>query len=253
MIDRPAFGGEVLLRSGIEVVFVDLNRCRSLLDAVEQSEPRLSSEDEARAAGFAKTARDGDLWRAGRIATRIVLERWAGAQIRRQAFVIEASGRPRLVHDRPAFSVSHSGSGVLVAVASSDAIGADIEARRAVKLAPDRRAGILAAATRMGGGAVLPAEDEVAVLQAWVRLEAVAKAQGSGIGQLLTDEGIIGGGRAPTSADPLSAAASPLVVKDLHLDAAYFAAVAAAHLPDAIAVLDFPDEADALRAFLAAV
>ena len=36
-------------------------------------------------------------------------------------------------------------------------------------------------------------DSDVDVLRAWVRLEAVAKAGGPGIGVLLTEEGVIGG------------------------------------------------------------
>ena len=59
----------------------------------------------------------------------------------------------------------------------------------------DRRRRVIAAAARLANGQPGPPHIDADgdVLQAWVRLEAAAKALGTGIGQLLTEEGVVGG------------------------------------------------------------
>jgi 4'-phosphopantetheinyl transferase len=85
------------------------------------------------------------------------------------------------------------------------------------------------------------------VLRAWVRLEAAAKAFGTGIGRLLTEEGVIGGETRSAEAG----AARALEIRDIDVPHGHVAAVAASDLPATIRVVVFPDDADALVQFLA--
>jgi 4'-phosphopantetheinyl transferase len=108
----------------------------------------------------------------------------------------------------------------------------------------DRRNRIIAAASAFASDAAFDVNSNADVLRAWVNLEAVAKARGSGIGALLTEEGVIGG--APTQ----RVAQTGLAVAALNVPAPYIAAVAAAELPQGITVQTFPSLADELNAFL---
>lgn len=111
----------------------------------------------------------------------------------------------------------------------------------------ERRQRIIAAAAGFVGGEGADPDSDIDVLRAWVRLEAMAKARGSGIGVLLTEEGVIGGaGNREKSEKP-----SP-VVANLDVGAPYVAAVAADVLPNEIAVRRFPQRADELAEFLSA-
>jgi 4'-phosphopantetheinyl transferase len=89
----------------------------------------------------------------------------------------------------------------------------------------------------------LPQDPEAAFLQAWVRIEAVAKASGEGIGRLLTEYGIIGGAKAAPRAAPYQAT-------DLGLDHGWFGALAALQLDGEVEVRRFPALASEIEALL---
>jgi 4'-phosphopantetheinyl transferase len=186
------------------------------------------------------------LWRAARIATRIVLERSGGAGLRNLDFEIKAGGRPGLRSSGLHFSVSHSGEGALIAVSKEMLIGVDLERARSLTMSAERRRRIIAAAERLADQLSPPVDStDSGVLIAWVRLEAAAKARGTGIGRLLTEEGVIGSQEANRALAP----ADVLQARSLTVSDGYVAAIAAARLPDEIAVLSFPTEN--LREFLA--
>ena len=161
-------------------------------------------------------------------------------------FEIASGGRPSLGKGLPHFNVSHTANVALIAVCRSSPVGVDIECRRTLLMSPDRRRRIVAAAAGFAGGHAIDPESDVDVLRAWVRLEAVAKARGSGIGVLLTEEGVIGG--AARLAQNLEQPA--LATAALDVEAPYIAAVAADTLPVEISVRRFPVSAEALRDFL---
>lgn len=243
----PAHSSDVSKTNAIEVVYVDLPAVRQLLDNEERATPRLSADEEQRAAEM--TARTGPHhWRTSRIALRMMLERWAGPSVRSRPYATEAKGRPYLPDVPVHFSLSHTDDAALIAV-SGQMIGVDLEAQRAIKMSRERQDRLLTAAARYS--AVCDIGDAAGarggtVLRAWVRLEAVAKATGRGIGNMLTEHGVVGArlrvGEVPT--------ASALDVQDLAVPAGYFAAIAAAHLPEALNVEAFPRDAAALADFL---
>lgn len=230
----------------LDVVFVDLDQSRALIEREEACTPRLSASDQLRADRLSDDPARQTLWRGARIATRIVLERTAGLEMRGAEFVIASGGRPTLGEGWPHFNVSHTASVALIAVCRSSPVGVDIECRRTLSMSPDRRRRIVAAAAGLADGNAIDPESDVDVLRAWVRLEAVAKARGSGIGALLTEEGVIGGvARLAQNLEQPSLATAALDV-----EAPYIAAIAADTLPVEIGIRRFPVSAEALRDFL---
>ena len=226
----------------LEIVFVDLDASAAALDAAEEDEPRLSPGDKARSQALAGERQWH--WRAARIATRIVLERAAGPHWRKLDFELASGGRPALA-GAPHFNVSHSGGAALIAVASLP-VGVDLEERRDLAMTADRQRRIVAAAGRLNGAVRCFGDTDADVLEAWVRLEAVAKALGSGIGQLLTDEGVIGG----VTAAGGGTEASRLHVRALDVPHGFVAAVAAAALPETIEVGVFPSDREGVADYL---
>lgn len=113
-------------------------------------------------------------------------------------------------------------------------------------MSSERRRRIVTAAADLAAIGALNPESDVDVLRAWVRLEAIAKARGSGIGVLLTEEGVIGGAaRSAGETEKPSLASAALDVAP-----PYIAAIAADKLPTAISVRCFPERAEALQDFL---
>jgi 4'-phosphopantetheinyl transferase len=228
-----------------EIVLVDLAAVSALLEAAERDVPRLSVDDCARVEKLARDPERQRTWRTQRIATRIVLERFAGAGFRKRDFEIEDHGRPTLGAGAPYFNVSRSGHVALVAVSKAAAIGIDIEEVRPLSMTEDRRRRVLVAAARINGGLPpSPQLNDTCVLEAWVCLEAIAKARGTGIGPLLTEEGVVGGQRAS------SVSKSEFEIRRLDMPRGYVAAVAAKSLPPELRVVPFPDSAEALARFL---
>lgn len=232
--------------SGVEVVFVDLEAAGALLEAEETATPRLAVSDILRAERLSPDPVRQRLWRSTRIATRIVLERAAGPTVRRIDFEIAVAGRPSLGKGLPHFNVSHSGEAALIAVSAATPIGVDIEQLRALAMTDDRRRRIIAAAATLADGPALDHRCDADVLRAWVRLEAVGKAQGTGIGRLLTEQGVIGGANAVRG----SRATSDIHVVDLSVPPNYVSAMALAASQQKIEVIAFPTRPETLATFL---
>ncbi len=179
--------------SGIESAelwCVDLGAAAPALHAIEQDTPRLCPADRTRAASFSD-ARVRDEWLATHIALRLLIERAAGAQWREVTFDRAPRGKPQLDGAPLAFSISHAPGLALIGLSWHGGIGVDIERTRQVRIGPERRARIEAAGAALSDRP-LPSEGGAHFLQAWVRLEAFAKAEGGGIGRLLTRLGILG-------------------------------------------------------------
>ncbi len=173
-----------------ELWCVDLVAGAPALHAIERGTPRLSPADHARAAAFS----DADVraeWLATHIALRLLIERAAGRQWRCISFDRSERGKPHLGGTQLAFSLSHVPGLALIGLAPRGAIGVDIERTRPVRIGEPRRARIEDAGAALIAGP-LPSEGNARFLQAWVRLEAYAKADGCGIGRLLTRLGILG-------------------------------------------------------------
>jgi 4'-phosphopantetheinyl transferase len=234
--------------ASLAVWYVDVARVAPDLAEIERRCPRLSPDEEARAAAMVEP-RDAVVWRTSRIALRFLLENIVGADMRRIPFAAGPGGKPRLAksHGTLDFSLSHSAGHVLIGIADAGPVGVDLEQLRSVSLAGDRREALMAAAA-----AIVPDHNRGVgfgaghFLQAWVRLEAVAKARGSGMGSLLRHLGLTGNRRPQGAATAAQGAAAllrdeGLTVRDLALPAGLFAAVAARDCgPGTIDPVSFP-------------
>jgi 4'-phosphopantetheinyl transferase len=230
----------------VEVWFVDLARSAALIEAREAAHPCLSPAEIDHAAALTGGPHERDLWRYAHIALRLVLERWAGERVRQMPYALGVRGKPCLPDAGPQFSLAHSGSAALIAVCESGGIGADIEAEeRELKMSADRRSRLEAAGQSLAPLLPLPAEGTGRTLQAWVRFEAAAKADGAGVGARMGELRPVGG----IEAGALRAAHA-IAVKDVAVPDGYRAAVAAATLPERAAALQFPSTSEGLAAML---
>lgn len=236
------------------IYFVDLVRSAAVLNDAEHQTPRLAPDESSRYQNKVSLGRDdANRWRTAHIALRIGLERHAGLSIRCSPYDIEPGGRPRLgKHAMPGpryhFSLAHAGPYALIAISPDGHIGVDLEVTRQINVSTARRERIERAAARLGLDAPLPLEPDARFLQSWVRLEAVAKASGLGIGRILTEAGVIGA--APPS--PQAVGHSQVTVLDLNLPPGCYAALAGAQLQHNLIVTEFPSSAQVLKRFLAA-
>lgn len=211
-----------------ELWLVDTVALAETLEALESAVPSLSADDEARLASRQDAAARRER-RVSHIALRLCLERFVGPTVRGQPYVWTPSGRPELEGSGVSFSLSHTKGVALIGVTAAGVIGVDIERRRLVRIMAERRHAIEHAAVDLAKGAELPEGVEPRFLTAWVRLEAVAKAEGSGVGAHLS---VLLGRRAslpPQRMSPLkgsSRAPGPLVARDLAPGRGLYAAVA---------------------------
>lgn len=241
---QPRFADALCRGSGApELWCVDLRVAAPALLAIEQRAPRLSNADRVRASAFSDSVAC-DEWLATHIALRLLIERTAGPQWRGATFTRSVRGKPQLEGASVAFSLSHAPGLALIGLAREGSIGVDVERTRPVRIGAARRARIEEAGTALNE-AELPGDGESRFLQAWVRLEAYAKADGCGVGRLLTRLGILGTG-ATAQAEQASVREmtelmlrdpqSPRRVRDVPLGEGRFAAVA-------LTVSDMPTEA----------
>lgn len=141
---------------------------------------RCTEEEVARAAAFGSGVA-ADRWLAARGALRAVLGRVAETRPELLRFTEGPAGKPALV-GRPdiEFNASHAGGAVAVAV-SSGPVGIDIEAGRRL-VSPARLARRLFDADGLEEWMRAPEPHRTRmVLQAWTRVEAMLKAEGTGI------------------------------------------------------------------------
>jgi phosphopantetheinyl transferase len=165
--------------------------------------------------------------RMAHAALRIVLAGHIGLAEARRPFRIAPGGKPVLAASPEPleFSLAHCETAALIAISHEGAVGVDLETPRPVRIADDRRAALIDAAIALAPEAALPPDGhgDARFLQAWTRLEALAKATGEGIGALL--ERLRRGDALVAEAPPGSRA---LHVRDVTVRSAspYFAAVA---------------------------
>lgn len=176
---------------GLELWCIDLNAAASLLLEIEQQTPRLPQRDRDLAETIVDKRRANE-WLAAHVALRILLERAIGAKWRGMPFVRAAGAKPHLADAPVTFSLSHVRGWSLVGVSNVEPMGVDLERMRVVNIPGPRRILIERAAEVLGEDASLPEREDARILKAWVRLEAFAKADGRGIGRLLTQLGIVG-------------------------------------------------------------
>lgn len=174
-------------------------------------------------------------WLCARIALRRALGFHIGAAFERGVFEITPQGRPYLAHPAPHFSLSHAGPHALIAVHAGAAVGCDLEHIARRKIAPERQQRLEAFAQSICGHA-LPTLADVRFIQAWCRIEAAAKAEGCGVGRLLTREGLMG--PAKPGHEPQSAPQPLTDVRAADLDVAHLAPGFAAAIAGPASVID---------------
>jgi 4'-phosphopantetheinyl transferase len=190
-LSTPAFARGAL--SEPELWCVDLSAAGAALNEMECRTARLAASDRQNASAMADRNAAAE-WLATHIALRLLLERAVGARWRGVALTRGPGVRPHLEGAPVAFSLAHVDGLALIALTRAGDIGVDVERARAVRVRPPRRGLIEAAGAALNAEQPLPEDNSDArFLQAWVRLEAFAKAQGCGIGRLLTQLGIVGG------------------------------------------------------------
>ena len=188
-----------------QVRLLDLGALRPALERLEGRVHLLTHDERAAdAMGRGDAARDR---RAVRIALRLLLVREGLGALASEPLQRGPSGKPRLAGTDLDFSVSHAGDHALIALSRACPVGVDLEPLRRLSIGEPHRSQIAAAGgalARPGDRPVGGPDHDIEVLRAWTRLEAWAKARGSGIGALLADLGLSGTGS--RAASPAAAA-----------------------------------------------
>ena len=104
----------------------------------------------------------------------------------------------------PAFNISHTGHHALIVIARAGPVGVDLETTRTIRIAGPRRALLDAAACALANENGVALDENRRLLIGWTAIEAVAKALGSGVGQVLTELGITAAGARTLSADQVA-------------------------------------------------
>jgi len=240
-----------------ELWLVDLEAVAPALEALERDLPRLSGDDRARAQR-PHDARERRHRLVAYMGLRIVLERVAGPQVRGQSFLRGPANKPRLGTGGPAFSLSHTDGLALIGVARTDAIGVDLERARPIKMAHRRREEILAVAAGLAAEPLGDASSDAALLAAWCRLEAFAKARGEGLSHVLAELGLREAGGRHLAHGQIATAARHLLrhaglkIADVEMPDGLYGAVAAAGLAQPPRLRHFPADIVAIRRILAA-
>lgn len=236
----------------LELWCVDLGASGGALRAIEQRTPRICTDGHARAAKIPDQHRR-EQWLAAHVALRLLIERIAGERWRRVTFARGERGKPYLPDAPIAFSLSHAGGLALIGIAREGAIGVDVEQARRVRIDAARRARIVEAGNALGGTGA-PAGGETEFLQAWVRLEALAKADGCGIGRLLTALGILGAGKQAAATQSMSERVAAFVagaparqVRDVPIGPGIYGAAAYGGLREPPVLRWLPVEQEALE------
>jgi len=238
----------------VELWCVDLKAAAPALAEMERLTPRLASGERQEAASIAD-AEVGAERLAVRVAVRLLLERIAGARWRSQPLVRDKHGKPRLEGASVVFSLSHVPGLALIGVAASGPIGVDLERARDVRVRAPRRARLEQAGAALNAAQDLPDGEDARFLQAWVRLEAFAKADGCGIGRLLTRLGIVGE-RELAREDLIErierarARVEGAVTRDLALGEGLYAAIASVPAPAVLEIRWLPTSIDGLEKLL---
>ena len=177
-------------RPRVKLWLFNCDRHADQLLHLDQSAAVLTASERERAARLTDDL-TRQRWTCARVALRRALGAWTSVPFERRAFEITAHGRPYLAAPAPQFSLSHAGAYALVAISDSGAIGADIEFIAPRKILAERRQRLEAFAGQLCASP-LPDESDARFIQAWCRIEAVAKAEGCGVGRLLTRAGVMG-------------------------------------------------------------
>ncbi len=188
----------------VDVWLVELDKAANALESEEQRRPRLAIDDLERIAKL----NHADLRRQRRLSTialRTVIAAFTGSDcFAGVPFERLPGGKPALPGATVSFSVSHAAGRALFGLSSKTKVGIDLEHEHTLRMSAARQQALVDAANalpviyNLGLQQKLPqgyAAVEIGsnpVLRSWVRLEALAKLDGVGMGRLLTAAGIMG-------------------------------------------------------------
>lgn len=172
-------------------------------------------------------------WVVARAALRMILSGYAGVSAESLRFIEGTSGKPRLAPPhRLEFSLSHSGTMALIAVASDRAVGVDLERMRDDVDIDEVTREFLSAADA-AALAFSPADQRrEAFFRAWTRREARLKLKGQPLDTAVVEPVLPAGGLAVTRA--------------LDIAPGYAATIAAEGGSWTVRVRDFPEATAAL-------
>ncbi len=245
----------------VHVWLIDLRQSGRALREAEDRTVRLSRAEMDRAGTHPDQAA-AEYWLAARIALRIALEAVAGPGLRGRPFELDLAGKPFLpgYEGIISFNLSHSGPFVLVAI-SREAVGVDVEQARRTRFPHSARTLLISAAQALAGEPRAPNDRPAdgldgTLLQAWVRLEAVAKATGCGIGPLLNDVGMRGPAKTADASAVADRAAAIMVrerlkLEDLPLPQGLWGAVATSAASGRLLLREFPADPEQALTMLA--
>jgi len=140
----------------------------------------LDEEELDRARRFVQRA-DALRYRVAHGALRSILAGYTDVEPRRIRLRRGEHGKPALVGGGPSFSLSHSGGLALVAVCAEGDVGVDVEAVRAIADAPALAAQYFSPERARHIAGAPPARRDLRFLRTWTAMEAVLKADGSGL------------------------------------------------------------------------
>lgn len=172
-------------------------------------------------------------WVVARAALRMILAGYAGVRAESLRFIEDPAGKPRLAPPhRLEFSLSHSGTMALIAVASDRAVGVDIERLRDDVDLDEVTREFLSAADA-AALAFSPADQRrEAFFRAWTRREARLKLKGQPLDTAVVEPALPAGGL--------------VVTRPLDIASGYAATIAAEGGSWTVRVRDFPEAAAAL-------
>lgn len=203
-----------------ELWLIDIAASSAALEAAEAKEPLLTASDDERIAALSDAERRAAR-RASHIALRLLIQHAFGSAWRRTPFLISETGKPLLEGLDGGFSLSHTRGIALIGLSPLGAIGVDIERARPLRIPQGRRDALEHAGIALAGGMPLQGDDpDDRLLMAWVRFEAVAKAEGCGIGPLLARFGL---GRREIAAEMVDI---DFLAHDIEVGSGMFAAAA---------------------------
>ena len=239
----------------MDLWLVDLEGSARGLEALERETPRLGADERSRAQRLRDPA-EQRYRLAAYTALRIVLERVGGPRLRGRPLIRTPAGKPGLGAEAPSFNLAHTGGMALIGVTRAGAIGVDLETERQIAMSHRRREETIAVGAGLSGHTSGDPGDHSAVLQAWCRIEACAKARGSGVSGLLTELGLrqSGGRRLPLDTIEVSARRlareAGLKIGDLELPSGLFGAVVGTGRALPVRPQRFPADARAISRLL---
>ena len=178
----------------------------------------LSPDERARADRF-HFARDARRWAAGRALLRCTLSAYLSAAPEKLCFALGPWGKPFLPDCPLRFSVTHSDSALLVAIAWQQEVGIDIEGRRPGSTPEQLAPQVLSASENDWLLSHAPGQRPAAFLTLWTAKEAWVKATGQGLSFPLTELTLLPGMDTDTFQSPSTHSVRRLTVGSDHFAA----------------------------------